>query len=135
MKGVRLSATALHRAELVVKELEGPSQLLVASAPPSCRGDWIRTSDLLNPIQEGRCTETVEKSPAARVTAFYELHGLHGQASFPPLSVQISAIAAEAFLHTSTANRRLRCRAQALSSLPQPSPPSLCPHGVSDWVP
>jgi integrase len=43
---------------------------------PSCRGDWIRTSDLLNPITAVTGADSSEIPSGARLSSFYTFHGL-----------------------------------------------------------
>jgi hypothetical protein len=43
-----------------------------------CRGDWIRTSDLLNPIQAVTTSKTAEKTSISALTSFHTLQGLQG---------------------------------------------------------
>ena len=54
----------------VGRERQGPTQPVVVSALASCRGDWIRTSDLLNPIQEVQRVNIAENTFLSWLTAF-----------------------------------------------------------------
>jgi integrase len=44
--------------------------LTIPVSEPLCRGDWIRTSDLLNPIQEVRRANIAENTSLSRLAAF-----------------------------------------------------------------
>ena len=46
------------------------SRNLLSRLALQCRGDWIRTSDLLNPIQEVRRVNSAENTFLSRLTAF-----------------------------------------------------------------
>jgi hypothetical protein len=51
-----------------VKKKGLPQPIVTTSL--KCRGDWIRTSDLLNPIQEVRRVNSAENTFLSRLTAF-----------------------------------------------------------------
>jgi hypothetical protein len=56
------------------------------------RGDWIRTSDLLNPIQEVRRVNIAENTSLSWLTAFYLFDVLKEFGHFSSFSLPNSAL-------------------------------------------
>ena len=65
-----LPATLPLGSERAPKIRKRPVGTCCPDWPCECRGDWIRTSDLLNPIQEVRRVNSSENTSLSRLAAF-----------------------------------------------------------------
>src|SRR5581483_1185941 len=89
----RISArNSAPRSERVPKMRKRPVGTCCPDWPCECWGDWIRTSDLLNSIQEASRVNIAEKTSLSWLTALYVLDFLQEFGHFSSFSLPISAL-------------------------------------------
>jgi hypothetical protein len=105
-----LPATLPRGLERVHKMRKKPAGTCCPDWPCECRGDWIRTSDLLNPIQGEWRVNSSENTSLSRLAAFQAFEILQEFGHFSRVSLPNSALLCP------RRDRLIRCARQSLSA-------------------